>query len=414
MGERRAERARCDRPSPASARARWRARYGRALAPGSGVEVATAASREANIDKLTSEGLSQLGIISTLLVLAAIMALAAALASSINQRRRAMAGLRLAGASPARLRRILLAEAGLMLGAGCVTGALAGIYGQFIIDAYLRHVTGFPVASAGASARPLEIFAIVLAAALAVCAIPAWLASTRLAGAGARGGVSAMGTLARARTLRALAVANARYWPTVAPEVRRELEHGRQPAERDPRRPAATLALAKLARRGLQRRGRRDTRNTRAAERAAARPCGRSSRSSCCSTTSTGEPSSRPRIPREGERLFEPFIDALARRRRARAAPPAGGQAPRTGRTSPRSRSARASSLFVLPAATQVAAARAGLRGALRAGTDRIHAAASLGEQQLEEWAHARAQGAGLSWREYTAGCASSVLPCTR
>lgn len=150
----------------------------RAPALGGGVEVATASTREAEIDKLTGEGLSQLGIISTLLVLAAIMALAAALASSINQRRGAMAGLRLTGASPARLRRILFVEAGLMLGAGCVTGALAGIYGQFIIDAYLRHVTGFPVADAGASVRPIEIFAIVLAATLAVCAIPAWLAST--------------------------------------------------------------------------------------------------------------------------------------------------------------------------------------------------------------------------------------------
>ena len=111
-------------------------------------------------------------------MLAAILALSAALASSINQRRGALAGLRLAGARPSRLRRILLCEAGLMLGAGCVTGALAGIYGQFVIDAYLRHVTGFPVASAGASARPLEIFALVLAAALLVVAVPGWLAST--------------------------------------------------------------------------------------------------------------------------------------------------------------------------------------------------------------------------------------------
>ncbi len=65
-----------------------------------------------------------------------------------------------------------------MLGAGCVTGALAGFYGQFVIDAYLRHVTGFPVANAGASARPLEILALVLAAAFAAVAVPAWSAST--------------------------------------------------------------------------------------------------------------------------------------------------------------------------------------------------------------------------------------------
>ena len=76
-----------------------------------------------------------------------------------------------------RLRRILLVEAALMLGAGCVTGALAGIYGQFIIDAYLRHVTGFPVASLAASPRPVEILALVIASVLAIVALPAWLAS---------------------------------------------------------------------------------------------------------------------------------------------------------------------------------------------------------------------------------------------
>jgi putative ABC transport system permease protein len=165
-------------PAPGVSVAALRQRIARALGPERGLEIATAATREARIDALTSEGLSQLGIISTLLVLAAIFALAAALASSINQRRGALAGLRLAGAPSWRLRRILLVEASLILGAGCITGALAGVYGQFVIDAYLRHVTGFPVASAGASARPIEIFAVVLAAALAAVAVPAWLAST--------------------------------------------------------------------------------------------------------------------------------------------------------------------------------------------------------------------------------------------
>jgi putative ABC transport system permease protein len=165
-------------PRPGTGVERVANRISAALGSGGGLEVASAATREAKIDGLTGEGLSQLGIISTLLVLAAILALAAALASSINQRRVALAGLRLTGAPPSRLRRILLVEASLMLGAGCVTGALAGIYGQFIIDAYLRHVTGFPVAAVGASARPVAILAVVLAAALAACAIPAWLAST--------------------------------------------------------------------------------------------------------------------------------------------------------------------------------------------------------------------------------------------
>jgi putative ABC transport system permease protein len=147
------------------------------LGSASGLEVASAPVRRQKIDQLTSEGLSQLGLVSTLLLLAAILALAAALTSSIHQRRRALAGLRLAGAPPARLRRVLLVEATLVLAAGCVTGALAGVYGQFVIDAYLRHVTGFPVAGAGAALRPVEIFALVLGAALVLAALPGWRAS---------------------------------------------------------------------------------------------------------------------------------------------------------------------------------------------------------------------------------------------
>jgi hypothetical protein len=64
-----------------------------------------------------------------------------------------------------------------MLGAGCITGALAGVYGQLIIDGYLKHVTGFPVASLVTAGRPFEIFVAVVVVVLALAAIPGWLAS---------------------------------------------------------------------------------------------------------------------------------------------------------------------------------------------------------------------------------------------
>jgi putative ABC transport system permease protein len=126
---------------------------------------------------LTKEGLSRLGEISTLLIAAAILAMAAALGSSMWQRRASLAGLRLAGVRPPRLRRVLLTEATLMLCAGCVTGALAGVYGQAIIDDYLKHVTGFPVADLTTSVRPVEILVLVIAIALVVVAVPGWVAS---------------------------------------------------------------------------------------------------------------------------------------------------------------------------------------------------------------------------------------------
>jgi ABC-type lipoprotein release transport system permease subunit len=137
----------------------------------------TAHAREAGIDSSASEGLSQLGEISELLILAAILAMAAALISSIWQRRISLAGLRLEGTRPDRLRRILLMETVLMLSAGCLTGTIAGVYGQLVIDGYLKHVTGFPVASFATGQRPLEIFLFVVAIVLGAASIAGWLAS---------------------------------------------------------------------------------------------------------------------------------------------------------------------------------------------------------------------------------------------
>jgi putative ABC transport system permease protein len=165
------------RLAPGADSARVLAQVRAALGPASGLRATSARAREASIDALIGEGLSRLQEISTLLLLAATIAMAAALSSAIWQRRVSLATLRLSGVRPARIRMILVVESALMLGAGCITGVLAGIYGQLAIDAYLRNVTGFPVASLVASPRPVEILALVIAAVLAIVALPAWLAS---------------------------------------------------------------------------------------------------------------------------------------------------------------------------------------------------------------------------------------------
>jgi hypothetical protein len=54
---------------------------------------------------------------------------------------------------------------------------VAGVYGQLVLDGYLKRVTGFPLARVTAGARPVEIFALVLALALAIVAAPGWRAS---------------------------------------------------------------------------------------------------------------------------------------------------------------------------------------------------------------------------------------------
>jgi putative ABC transport system permease protein len=148
-----------------------------ALGVSSGLKVTTAASRQATIDALAGEGLGQLEEISTLLLIAAILALATAGTSAVWQRRASLARLQRSGVKPPRLWRILLVESTLILVGGCVTGALAGIYGQVVIDGYLKHITGFPVASLAASWRPVEIFLFVIAVVLAIVTIPAWRAA---------------------------------------------------------------------------------------------------------------------------------------------------------------------------------------------------------------------------------------------
>ncbi|MGP0100655.1 MAG: FtsX-like permease family protein [Solirubrobacteraceae bacterium] len=160
---------------PGASLSRTRSAIAHVLGPG--LEVSTARTREARIDALAKEGLSRLEEISTLLVIAAIFAMAAALGSSVWQRRPALAAMRLSGVPAARIRRILLSESFLMLSAGCATGAVAGIYGQVVIDRYLKRVTGFPVAKLAASGRPLEILALVIVIALTIAAAPAWSAS---------------------------------------------------------------------------------------------------------------------------------------------------------------------------------------------------------------------------------------------
>lgn len=149
----------------------------RQLGPGSGLEVITPSTRAARIEASGGEGLGQLGEIEKLLLAATIAAMVAALGSSIWQQRISLASLRLEGTRPSQLRRLLLIEALVMLSAGCITGALAGVYGQLIIDSYLKGVTGFPVASLVTAGRPVEILALVVLIVLALAAIPGWAAS---------------------------------------------------------------------------------------------------------------------------------------------------------------------------------------------------------------------------------------------
>lgn len=145
---------------------------------GDGVRVQYASDRAAGINSSAQQGLTRLRQISTLLLIGAVLAMAAAISAAIWQRRTDLAMMRTLGMTPGKLWRSLLIETAIVLGAGCLAGVLIGLLGQVAIDRYLIDVTGFPVSTRLLSIGLLETFVAVLAAALAVVAIPGRIAAS--------------------------------------------------------------------------------------------------------------------------------------------------------------------------------------------------------------------------------------------
>ena len=150
----------------------------RALGPAAAaLRVQSSTAREAQIKASASQGLERLSQITRLLQIAAVLAMAAAMGAAIWQRRPALAALRIQSFKPRQLWLLLIVEASIVLGAGGLTGAITGIYGQFGADRFLEIVTGFPVAPSPAGWHTVETFAIVVIAALVIVAVPGWFAA---------------------------------------------------------------------------------------------------------------------------------------------------------------------------------------------------------------------------------------------
>src|SRR5215212_432194 len=144
---------------------------------GPGVVVETAAARKAEIVASAQQGLARLHQITLLLLGAAVVALASAMTAAIWQRRRWLAGLRVQGCQVWQVWTVLLWESALVLGTGCLLGAIVGTYGQVGADRYLRLVSGFPVTQTLAGRQSGQVFAIVLGVGLVIIAIPGWIAA---------------------------------------------------------------------------------------------------------------------------------------------------------------------------------------------------------------------------------------------
>jgi tetraprenyl-beta-curcumene synthase len=208
----------------------------------------------------------------------------------------------------------------------------------------------------------------------------------------------------------ALAIANARYWATVAPLVHKQLDHWTRRAEDIPNPPLREVALANLRDEGF---------NAQAtATLATLTP--RQYRAPVVEAivglqilydyldSLVERPLANPLA--DGRQLYKAFIDAIVVDRKAR-----GDYYPPTHESNDGGYLRELvgvvrGALTRLPSQTAIAGVCA--RAAERCAEAQVHAHATtvLGDAQLQQWAMTGALDTGLRWREFLAGAVSSGL----
>jgi putative ABC transport system permease protein len=148
-----------------------------ALGSSSGLAVETAEQHSDQQRALSRQGLERLTQIATLILIAAVLAMAAAMGNMVWQRRPRLAKLKLEGFPRGELWRTILLESLLLLGVGCVSGAAFGLYGQQLLDRALANVINFPVVYSFGALVAVTSLALVTAAAVAIVAIPGYMAA---------------------------------------------------------------------------------------------------------------------------------------------------------------------------------------------------------------------------------------------
>jgi tetraprenyl-beta-curcumene synthase len=216
----------------------------------------------------------------------------------------------------------------------------------------------------------------------------------------------ATGSTRMPRVMRALAVANARYWPTVLPVVHRELAAWKRSTALIGDRALRELALTKLRNEQfnaevaatLATLAPREAR-TRATEAIVALELMfdyLDGRTELHSIDPLGE----------GARLYRPFVQAAEGSQHAHTHLPGDSEDRYLWALAARTREG----LRSLPAVQQIAATAGRALTRCAETQTRLHAAVALGDSQLREWAEHHGRDSGLGWREYLAGGASSVL----
>lgn len=141
------------------------------------LSVQTAEERSASQETLDEHALASLTQIATFIPIFAVLALAAAIGAMVWQRRPRLAKLKLEGIARVQLWRTILLENLLLLGAGCATGTIFGLYGQRLADRALAHTIDFPISGSLYLPPALASLGLVVATALVILALPGYLAT---------------------------------------------------------------------------------------------------------------------------------------------------------------------------------------------------------------------------------------------
>jgi putative ABC transport system permease protein len=150
----------------------------RVLGLGSGLTVQSAAQHAGKQRALTREGLERLSQIATLILAAAVLAMAAAMGALIWQRRPRLAKLKLEGISRRELWATLVIESLLLLGVGCLAGAVLGLLGQQLLDRALSTIVNYPVVASLAIGTASWNLLVVSAAAASILAAAGYFAAS--------------------------------------------------------------------------------------------------------------------------------------------------------------------------------------------------------------------------------------------
>lgn len=154
-----------------------RALVASSLPPGTALTVETGAQRLERFQRLSRDGLDRLSQISTLMLIAAALAMAAAMSASIWQQRRRLAVLRMQGFDVEQVWATLVFQSMIVLAVGAGVGAAAGLAGQVLATRWVTLTTGFPSIFSPAIALAAITFAGVALVATVIVAIPGWFAA---------------------------------------------------------------------------------------------------------------------------------------------------------------------------------------------------------------------------------------------